>query len=77
MPCVSQALRNLTASTSTSVTWAISKATGRPLNPILVLSFDEIIRAEPPDKLDAGTVLFRHRLDFECHIEPGEQRTGQ
>lgn len=38
MPCVSQALRNLTASRSTSVTWAISNTTGRPLLPILALS---------------------------------------
>lgn len=45
--------------------------------PYLGPEFDEIFRAEPADQLDAGTVLFRHRLDFECHTESVEQRMGQ
>jgi hypothetical protein len=45
--------------------------------PNLGPEFDEIFRAEPPDQLDACTVLFRHRLDFECHTGTDEQRMGQ
>ena len=45
--------------------------------PNLGPELDEIFRAEPPDQLDVGTVLFRHRVDFECHTEPGEQRMRQ
>lgn len=45
--------------------------------PNLGPEFGEIFRAEPPDQLDACTVLFRHRLDFECHTETDEQRMGQ